>query len=50
MIEPRFLVASEFSEGLAFASTDGENFGFIDLTGKFVIPPSSSHAAASGRV
>jgi hypothetical protein len=39
LIEPQFLVASEFSEGFAFASTDGENFGFIDLTGRFVIPP-----------
>ena len=39
LIEPRFLVASEFSEGLAFASTDGESFGFIDMTGRFVIPP-----------
>jgi WG containing repeat len=39
LIQPQFLVASEFSEGLAFASTDGENFGFIDRAGKFVILP-----------
>jgi len=39
VIQPRFLVNSPFSEGLAFASTDGENFGFIDLAGKWVIHP-----------
>src|SRR5438105_11142260 len=38
-IEPQFFVASHFSEGRAFVSKDGETFGFIDLTGKFVVPP-----------
>lgn len=38
-IAPDFLVASDFSEGSAFASTDGECFGFIDLAGKFAIRP-----------
>lgn len=37
VIEPQFLVASEFSEGLAFASIDAEMFGFINLTGAFVV-------------
>ncbi|HEX6466938.1 MAG TPA: WG repeat-containing protein, partial [Terriglobales bacterium] len=37
-IEPRFIVASDFSEGRAFASTDGESFGFIDFSGNFVVP------------
>ena len=37
IVEPRFLVAGDFSEGRAFASTDGEMFGFIDLNGEFVI-------------
>jgi hypothetical protein len=39
-IKPQFLVASEFSEGLAFVSVDGIAFGFIDPTGKFVVKPS----------
>lgn len=39
LIEPRFLVASEFSEGRAFSSLDGERFGFIDLRGDVVIRP-----------
>jgi hypothetical protein len=38
VIEPKFLIASHFSEGMASASIDGDTFGFIDLTGKFVIP------------
>lgn len=37
LIEPRFLVASEFSEGRAFFSLDGESFGFIDLRGHVAI-------------
>jgi hypothetical protein len=36
LIEPQFLVSSEFSEGCAFASRDGENFGFIDYRGQFI--------------
>ena len=39
LIEPQFLIASEFSEGLAFVSTDGEKFGFINLAGNVVIEP-----------
>jgi hypothetical protein len=38
-IEPQFLIVTRFSEGRASASMDGDTFGFIDLTGKFVIPP-----------
>jgi WG containing repeat len=40
VIKEKFLVASNFSEGRAFASTDGEAFGFIDYAGSFVIHPS----------
>ena len=39
LMEPRFLVADNFSEGCAFASLDGETFGFIDLRGDPVIQP-----------
>jgi len=38
-IEPQFLAASQFSEGRAFASTDGNTFGFIDLRGEFLAHP-----------
>jgi len=37
LIEPQFPIASPFSGGLAFASTNGEFFGFIDSKGKFVV-------------
>lgn len=39
LIEPRYLVASPFSEGLAFATIDGEHFGYINHQARFVIPP-----------
>ncbi|MGO4213133.1 WG repeat-containing protein [Terriglobus sp. 2YAB30_2] len=38
VIDPRFLVASEFSEGVAFVSSDGANFGYIDPNGRSVTP------------
>lgn len=38
VIEPRFQVASEFSEGLACVREAGR-FGYIDAEGKWVIPP-----------
>jgi len=38
-IDPQFLVCSAFSEGRAFASSDGEQFGFIGFGGTFVVPP-----------
>src|ERR1700675_1699402 len=38
VIPPRFLKSSPFSEGLALASIDGENTGYIDITGEFAIP------------
>ncbi len=31
--------ASPFCEGLASASPDGENWGFVDKTGQWVVPP-----------
>lgn len=34
LIEPRFLIAMEFSEGRTFVSDDGETFYMIDLKGK----------------
>jgi hypothetical protein len=34
-----FLGSSEFSEGRAFVSHDGDTFGFIDLQGGAVIKP-----------
>lgn len=37
-IEPRFVIAGDFHEGLAAASVDGLTFGFIDPTGEVVIP------------
>jgi hypothetical protein len=36
LIEPKFLIAMNFSEGRAFASTDGESFRLVDLHGLFV--------------
>jgi hypothetical protein len=39
LIEPRYLVASPFSEGLAFVTVDGELFGYIDHTARFVVAP-----------
>jgi hypothetical protein len=39
IIEPQYLVASRFSEGLAFVHSDDENQrGYIDLLGNLVIP------------
>src|ERR1700693_4904213 len=38
-IDPRFLIAAPFSKGYAFASLDGETFGFIKLTGAFAVSP-----------
>jgi WG containing repeat len=47
VIEPRFEIASEFREGLAYAAEPSKvasgpgysNYGFIDHSGKFVIQP-----------
>lgn len=39
VIEPRFERASEFSEGLAAVSIDGQRWGYIDRTGNLVITP-----------
>lgn len=40
VIQPRFVMALMFSEGMAAACLEGENqCGYIDPTGKFVIPP-----------
>lgn len=36
-IKPQFTRAGEFSEGLAVVSYDGQNYGWIDKTGKFAI-------------
>ena len=44
VIEPRFVVAADFSDGLAVASEDGESFGYIDTSGDFVIEPQFSDA------
>ena len=38
-IEPRFAVASPFSEGLATASLDGISFGCVDRKGAFIVRP-----------
>lgn len=39
VIRPRFLIAADFSEGLAYVSLDGESFGYIEPIGKFAIQP-----------
>ena len=41
VIEPRFRITGRvFSEGLCYAMGEtGETFGYIDTTGKFIIPP-----------
>src|SRR6266404_1757930 len=38
IVRPEFAFISEFSDGLAFASEDGQHVGFIDVTGAFRIP------------
>lgn len=43
VINPTFLSAGEFSEGLASARTNG-TYGYIDETGKFVIQPQFDYA------
>lgn len=43
VIEPTFLTAGEFSEGLASARING-TYGYIDETGKFVIQPQFDYA------
>lgn len=47
VIEPRFYLAFNFSEGLACAFTKGENrkAGYIDKSGTFVIEPRFEYAA-----
>jgi len=37
VIKPQFSTAGGFSEGLATVSFDGQNYGWIDKTGKFAI-------------
>jgi hypothetical protein len=44
VIEPQFLGASAFSDGLACVRKEGL-FGYIDTTGKWVIPPRFAYAA-----
>src|ERR1022692_1773737 len=39
VIEPRFRNVEEFRCGLAAVSEDGDNYGYIDRTGRWVIPP-----------
>jgi hypothetical protein len=43
-IQPSFSVASQFNEGLAYVSVDGQSFGFIDRSGQFVIKPQFTEA------
>lgn len=39
VVPMQFKTVGDFSEGLAYASLDGEKYGFIDHSGKFVIEP-----------
>lgn len=50
IVEPGFLLLSEFSEGLAYASLDAEVMGYIDMTGRWVITPQfeSAHRFSNG--
>lgn len=43
IIQPQFIEAGEFSEGLASARTGGK-YGFINATGKFTIQPQFDYA------
>lgn len=43
-IEPQFVLANEFSEGLASVSMDGQTTGFINRLGEMVIPPQFVYA------
>jgi hypothetical protein len=43
VIEPQFLALGEFSDGLAYARTNGL-YGYIDCTGAFVIAPRFEYA------
>lgn len=43
-IEPQFVVANEFSEGLASVSVDGQTTGFINRLGEMVIAPQFVYA------
>lgn len=43
IIEPQFVIANQFSEGLAAVSKDNK-WGYIDQTGTFVIPPQYTNA------
>lgn len=45
IIEPQFLEADDFYEGLAGASKLEENWGFIDATGRWVIAPQFTFVA-----
>lgn len=45
IIEPQFLEADDFHEGLAGASKLEDNWGFIDSTGRWVIPPQFTFVA-----
>jgi hypothetical protein len=49
VIEPRFSRAcwvSVFSEGLASVYLENDSAGYIDVTGKFIIPPNFSYVSA----
>lgn len=43
-IEPQFVLANEFSEGLASVSMDGQTTGFINRLGEVVIAPQFAYA------
>lgn len=43
-IEPQFVLANEFSEGLASVSVDGQTTGFINRLGEVVIAPQFVYA------
>jgi len=46
VISPKFIVASDFSEGLAAVREDGALYGYIDETGKMVIRPQFDQACS----
>lgn len=46
VIEPRYILAGEFSGGVAAVSLDGESFGYVDGRGNEVIPAQFADAGA----
>ena len=45
VIAPAFRYLSHFREGLAIASLDGVNFGYIDRAGRWALPPRYAEAS-----